>query len=374
MDSNDANDLGANCDNVGWFHPKSGGDTRHVGYTVGDKVICKLMATALWFLTDWTHVQTTEDTSNLNNVKFKEYVKCAIVTMFASILEQSACGGTWAIYNAWTVMNKMWADGIPGLSIEGECKELLGIDLRTGQWSMKDKIKDWLRQDKGLKQKISGAALANKCRKVVGQGDKAGEKGTTAQLGEVPGQEEAEVMKTLQERTTKIVKLVRKKFRGRISGATGNSLDQTAEDSEEDDEDDEDDDEEDAEDDADGKNSTNTTPEDKEPNKEDVTPQPPQLPSAPQSPPVPQSPSASGPAETSEPGKRGKCEEFGNDYDKISACLEDQEQPTGPNTVTKLEDEYDSGKWGLYGSTGSTTISIGTSTTTQNVPTGTNNE
>ncbi|KJP85433.1 hypothetical protein AK88_04936 [Plasmodium fragile] len=242
-------DLGSNCNNEGWFHPRGGENTRHVGYTVGDKVVCKLMATALWFLSTSTHVQRTQDSSQLNNVRLKEYVKCAIVTMFASILEQSACGGTWPIHNAWKVMNRMWASGIQGLSIDGGCKKLLEIDIQRGTWSMKETIKNWLKKNTRLRKKISGEKLANKCNKVVGQGEKAGVQGTKEQLGDVHGKEEAAIMKQLQRGTKNIVKLVTKQFRGRIGGATGNSLDQTAEDSEQDDEDDEDEDDEDDDDD-----------------------------------------------------------------------------------------------------------------------------
>ncbi|KJP85011.1 hypothetical protein AK88_05353, partial [Plasmodium fragile] len=86
---------------------------------------------------------------------------------------------------------------------------------------------------------------------------------------------------------------------------------------------------------------------------------------------IPLETASAGSVHVKSPRSEEDCGKLGPDPDRISECLETVLEPKVHN-VSVPTDEPASGQWGIPGSSGSTTISIGTSTTTQNVPTGDN--
>ncbi|KJP89167.1 hypothetical protein AK88_01253 [Plasmodium fragile] len=84
---------------------------------------------------------------------------------------------------------------------------------------------------------------------------------------------------------------------------------------------------------------------------------------------IPLETASAGSVHVKSPRSEEDCGKLGPDPDRISECLETVLEPKVHN-VSVPTDEPASGQWGIPGSSGSTTISIGTSTTTQNVPTG----
>ncbi|KJP84884.1 hypothetical protein AK88_05483 [Plasmodium fragile] len=386
----DMDAIGANCDNSGWNDI----DKENVYYkdqTVADMMRCRLMSGALFF--------ANQDGPAGKHKALYERLRCEVVNAFGHALERKYCehktkwkrgvkyawktvtamGGPGGVTSGGPVMQDIYTEC--GYNIQGAIVRVVNGDMANlliHEGKIMDTIgelqrevecsQDWQEYKAGKDRKDGSGKVDEEQIPEVKQMEKDIVEKTQAAIQEVTAKIDEEIEKKKSEQDKAATeKKTDKDASSKTSGTEkGSELSQGPKGTE-------------------APSSSPTQPWSSpgspttvlrsddttgEPTRPPASVGPQAEPSLPQSPPVPQSPSASGKAETSEPGKRGKCEEFGNDYDKITACLEDQDQPTGPNPVTKLEDEYDSGKWGLYGSTGSTTISIGTSTTTQNVPTG----
>ncbi|KJP86097.1 hypothetical protein AK88_04288 [Plasmodium fragile] len=155
-------ELGSNCNNTGWEHWLTHAKQPHVGYTVGDRIVCKLMSGALFFI--YTRHKETGATrmENNNDERLKEYVVCAILNMFATFLKESACGGKWGIYYAWYTMKQMDAS-TGGVMERMNCANEVYQNIKAGGWSMEEKIKQWLSTNTRLQETMRTAGVSNIC-------------------------------------------------------------------------------------------------------------------------------------------------------------------------------------------------------------------
>ncbi|KJP88410.1 hypothetical protein AK88_01862 [Plasmodium fragile] len=155
--------LGANCDNYGWQHWRTHATHAHVGYTVGDRIVCKLMSAALFFIHTRTKATGAPDTENNNDERLKEYVVCAILNMFATFLKESACGREWGIYYAWYTMQQMDAS-TGGKMQKMHCANEVYQNIQAGRWSMEQKIKQWLSTNTKLQETMRKAGVSDICK------------------------------------------------------------------------------------------------------------------------------------------------------------------------------------------------------------------
>ncbi|KJP86177.1 hypothetical protein AK88_04148 [Plasmodium fragile] len=167
----DIESMGENCNNTGWQHWADKSGTPHVGHTVGDRIACKFMVTAILFMTNWSESWRKDEQETQNNKKLRQYMRCAIVNMFGTILTESACGGHWGIYYAGYSVRKMMGDGgIPMSASATECARERMQDIRRGKWSMQQAVKEWLRKNVNLQQMIQRTQLQQECKKKIQQG------------------------------------------------------------------------------------------------------------------------------------------------------------------------------------------------------------
>ncbi|KJP86095.1 hypothetical protein AK88_04286 [Plasmodium fragile] len=169
MDTAEITSYAANCDNAAWDHHKNPtAGSIYFGQTVGDKIICVLMAGALFFMNGWTITQSTRSTEDEISERIREHLRCAIVHMFSAVLDESVCPGMRGTFYAWKTMERMDTGdgGFPeGLIKRGICGRELSSNLQIRQLDLNTKVKQWLRQDsrlKGVIQKIKGNALCTK--------------------------------------------------------------------------------------------------------------------------------------------------------------------------------------------------------------------
>ncbi|KJP88315.1 hypothetical protein AK88_02096 [Plasmodium fragile] len=171
-------EMGTNCNNYGWQHWEDQAALRpRVGHTVGDRITCKFMTTAILFMRKGSLSTLKDEGATENNKKIRQYIRCAIVNMFATILTESACGGQWGIYYAWYSVDKMMDEGgMRHLITADHCQMGVTEDIRRGQWKMSDKIKNWLRAHEALMTKIKGTTMSDSCNKSA-QGSTKGKDG-----------------------------------------------------------------------------------------------------------------------------------------------------------------------------------------------------
>ncbi|KJP84773.1 hypothetical protein AK88_05594, partial [Plasmodium fragile] len=164
MQGDDILAYASNCGNAGWQHHAHGKRAKLVTQTVGDKIVCVLMAGALFFMNGWTSSEKARQQDDATNEKIREHLRCAIVHMFSEVLNESVCKSTWGIFYAWKIMDNLGKDGgLPaGLIQQGTCRRELVGDLNIRTLKLNEQVKKWLRQNRKLKeaiQKIQGHTL-----------------------------------------------------------------------------------------------------------------------------------------------------------------------------------------------------------------------
>ncbi|KJP88233.1 hypothetical protein AK88_02180 [Plasmodium fragile] len=154
---------GSNCNNSFYYH--SGTSYLHKVTWPGTKVMCKIMSTALFFLTDPSGLLHFTQGTDARVQKLREFIACTIVNTFMHILEETVCEGHWGIQYAWHVMRQEM-DGTPtNIITTEECVEGFIDDVKLGHWSMKAKIKQWIKQKTDLRAWVQDTAIKTMCPK-----------------------------------------------------------------------------------------------------------------------------------------------------------------------------------------------------------------
>ncbi|KJP87305.1 hypothetical protein AK88_02985 [Plasmodium fragile] len=169
-------DYGSNCNNHFYYH--SGTGYAHLVRWPGTKVMCKIMSTALFFLTDTHGLQEFMQGEHEAVKKLKEFIGCTIVNVFMHILEHTVCEGHWGLQYAWYVMREKMQGIPPNIITEKKCVQGLVQDTHLGQWSMKAKIKDWIQQNTQLSAWVQDTAIKRMCSTAQEKSKEAGRKGT----------------------------------------------------------------------------------------------------------------------------------------------------------------------------------------------------
>ncbi|KJP84815.1 hypothetical protein AK88_05550 [Plasmodium fragile] len=129
------------------------------------------MVGALYFMNEDTWRLRRGTMLVSNDDELKEYVRCAIVNMYMEILKESSCGGDWGLWYAWYTMKQM-EDGIRGgLITTGKCGHEVFENIQTKEFDMAEKIKDWLKKNPSLTDKIGGQGIDSTCRKSLAELD-----------------------------------------------------------------------------------------------------------------------------------------------------------------------------------------------------------
>ncbi|KJP88225.1 hypothetical protein AK88_02172 [Plasmodium fragile] len=171
MEHMDMVTLGANCDNAYYKYPQHpDGRARKVTRT-GDRIMCKLMSGALFFIYKRHMVTGATGTDNNNDERFKEYVRCAILNMFMQFLKASSCKGDWGLWYAWYTMQKEMDESMGGVMKRVNCANEVYQNIQAGGWSMEHKIATWLSRNNKLKDRLGKAGVSNICNWEL---DKAG--------------------------------------------------------------------------------------------------------------------------------------------------------------------------------------------------------
>ncbi|KJP85009.1 hypothetical protein AK88_05364 [Plasmodium fragile] len=162
MEDMEMETLGANCANDYYNHPKDPhGHPRQVT-RAGDRIMCRLMSGALFFIYK-RHKETGATGMETNNdERLKEYVRCGILNMFAKFLKESACKGDWGLWYAWYTMEQM-DEYMGGVMKRVNCANEVYQNIQAGGWSMEQSIKQWLSTNKTLKDKMGKEGVSNIC-------------------------------------------------------------------------------------------------------------------------------------------------------------------------------------------------------------------
>ncbi|KJP84996.1 hypothetical protein AK88_05366, partial [Plasmodium fragile] len=406
--------LGSNCDNAGWQHWLTHAKHAHVGHNEGDRIACRLMTLASYFLEGWSHTARLDDDDNTNNMKLKGYMRCAVVHMFSEILNESECRSKWGTFYGWySVQGMMTEGGITKSAGMPQCEMYRLLDITRGNWSMSQEIKERLRNNDGLQSMLERHQEKSTCHNTIRKEKKKKSTPLDANRQTDKASGNIEVQETLKRELKRVLKKVERE----ISVKGANDPDEKDSDGEETLSEDDEADEPNKEI-AGGKytNSNNTNTNTQTPGaggpaarKPAVTkPQapaspvlparpPPPPPGPPPSPPTPtkegtdaHSPpsKADSSAEGTSQGKgktlrdskkkpeenKEKCSEDETDHDKVFDCLQKQEDLANAGTGVNQPDgseKYDGkGPVGVHGASRSIEVSAGTSFTAPVVPPG----
>ncbi|KJP85645.1 hypothetical protein AK88_04717 [Plasmodium fragile] len=234
----DLESLGANCMNAYYKHPQyPDGPPRQVT-RAGDRIMCKLMVGALYFMNDNSWPTRGGSMGVSNDDELREYVRCAIVNMYMDILKESSCGGEWGLYYAWYTMKQLEEGPGGGLISQGKCGQGVFENIKASEWDMGKKIKDWLWQNSRTTRTIARSGLTSKCSKAISDIDKVHNAGTTDSLNVLKEGLEKEIGDTLKAAMKSVMTQIRKEVKAKIKGsgdkAPGSTLEPPS-DSEEDD-------------------------------------------------------------------------------------------------------------------------------------------
>ncbi|KJP89999.1 hypothetical protein AK88_00168 [Plasmodium fragile] len=152
----------ANCSNTGYT--REGGGKDFFKHNAGDKLMCKLMTGALYFMNENSWRKWRANMVVSNDDELKEYVRCAIVNIFMYILLQSPCRSEMGVYYAWDTVTQM--EGLMGgLITEGKCKRGVFLNIKTQEFDMEQMIKNWLQNNNTLTEKFKGPEVQRICTK-----------------------------------------------------------------------------------------------------------------------------------------------------------------------------------------------------------------
>ncbi|KJP84790.1 hypothetical protein AK88_05575, partial [Plasmodium fragile] len=173
-----------NCENVYYKHPKNPNGPEVKVTRAGERIMCRLMVGALYFMNEnsWTMSGRSRGVSNDDDLK--EYVRCAIVNMYMEILKESSCEGAWGLWYAWYTMKQMEEGLKGGLITRAKCGHGVLQNIQTEEFDMAQKIQAWLKKNKTLTDKIARPEIQSICNKKLEELGAATE-GTHAMLDKI---------------------------------------------------------------------------------------------------------------------------------------------------------------------------------------------
>ncbi|KJP84722.1 hypothetical protein AK88_05645 [Plasmodium fragile] len=133
---------------------------------VADRLMCTLMSRALFFMNRWPQQSGVSHEREDENAALKEYIRCAIVNIFMSILLASPCKSQMGIDNAWYTMKEL-EKASPGLIKGGKCGQGVFQNIQTQQFDMGHKIQEWLEKNKKLTEDIGRGQVQGKCKEEI---------------------------------------------------------------------------------------------------------------------------------------------------------------------------------------------------------------
>ncbi|KJP90000.1 hypothetical protein AK88_00169 [Plasmodium fragile] len=206
MQNEDLDTLAANCLNHGYTYPPWG--PRPIVAKMGDRIMCRLMSRALFFMNEWPTPSARTDHTDPQNEELKEHIRCAIVNVFMNILNESTCRSRMGIHYAWEVVKELHK-GLPALIINSKCQQGEFENIQIGEFDMAEKIKEWLKKNPSLTDKIGGMGIDSTCRKSVAQLDGARQDANDMDAKIQLQQEEKEAVRELGQAVKTIVEEVK---------------------------------------------------------------------------------------------------------------------------------------------------------------------
>ncbi|KJP88321.1 hypothetical protein AK88_01937 [Plasmodium fragile] len=167
----------SNCDNTGWEHYAYERGEQLVTQKVGDRIVCVLMAGALFFMNWGSHAHPVSEQEDDTSAKITEHLRCIIAHMFSEVLNESVCRSRWGIFYAWYSMQQLGAeDGFKGgLIQQRKCGKDIFPNGNIGKIELNAKVKKWLAEDSRLKRRLQKVKATNTCRTPWQQGWKIAE-------------------------------------------------------------------------------------------------------------------------------------------------------------------------------------------------------
>ncbi|KJP84845.1 hypothetical protein AK88_05524 [Plasmodium fragile] len=238
METTDLEALGSNCMNAYYKHPADPDGRERLVTRAADRIMCRLMVGALYFMNDNRWRLWGGNMVVSNDDELTEYVRCATVNMYMEILKESSCGGDWGLYYAWYTMKEM-EDGIgSGLITKGKCGHAVFQNIKASEWDMGNKIKQWLRQNARMNGKIARSGLKSKCSRAIADIDKVKKGGTKDSLNVLKAGVEKDIGDTLKAAMKSVMRQISKEVKATMKGSGDKGPGSTIEpecDSEEDD-------------------------------------------------------------------------------------------------------------------------------------------
>ncbi|KJP85125.1 hypothetical protein AK88_05250 [Plasmodium fragile] len=161
LEDDNLDSYAANCLNAGYKYP--GYERPVYARTVGDRLMCRLMTGALYFMNGWGPGSSSAAPTDPTNEALKEYIRCAIVNVFMYILLESPCRSRMGIHNAWYTMKQLEDGPGRGLITTSKCGQGVFQNIQTQNFDMGTEIKGWLENNKSLTQKFAGPRIQRIC-------------------------------------------------------------------------------------------------------------------------------------------------------------------------------------------------------------------
>ncbi|KJP88324.1 hypothetical protein AK88_01940 [Plasmodium fragile] len=239
-----------NCKNTAWQRPGQPTNITYVVTNMGDRIICRLMTKALYFLNGWSIGSGTDmEDATGGNRQLRNFIRCTIVHMFMHLLNESACASTWGTFYAWYSMRQMGdvSSSSTNLVYSGDCVQNSAVHLQVGEWSMQHAVKEWLNRNVDIKLKLNRGSFGKNCRLAVPK-TTGSKHAATDQVDEDTLQKIKDIEGNLQTAMRKVLRKIKKEVKEEAIAAGDISAESSAAP--------ESDDDDDEQQEANGKNST----------------------------------------------------------------------------------------------------------------------
>ncbi|KJP85127.1 hypothetical protein AK88_05237 [Plasmodium fragile] len=239
--------LAQSCGDTGWTDQIPGVPT--VGQTPGDRLQCKFMVGALFFMNAWGLGEHGGYDASAVATRLHTYIRCIIVNVFMFQLMKANCGRNHGIRQALRIFEPFMAIVPNGVNLN-MCTWVVNNDLKVGGKVIGAEFDEWIMGNAKMKAKMNKLQKSARC---TSRGTQTSNNGQ----GSIHLLQAGHVRNAMATGMTRILQKVRKRVKTLRRPVPSEDDD---DDEDEDDEEDHDDDDEDAEEkDTNGKNSTNTT-------------------------------------------------------------------------------------------------------------------
>ncbi|KJP88412.1 hypothetical protein AK88_01864 [Plasmodium fragile] len=234
---NDHDTLVTSCNDAGWWKEQIIN-----WHNDDDKVVCKMMVPALFFMNGWVLGAHREHHASAAGTPLHTYIRCIIANVFMFQLMKANCGRNHGIRQALHILDHFMAS-VPNAVNLNMCTWVVNNELKVGGKVIGAEFDEWIMGNEKMKAKMKQLQQRVKCKRT-------GKQTSDHWKRRMELLKAGHLRKAMETGMTRILRKVRKKvetLRGPVP---------SDDDDEDDDDEEEEGEEEEEEDDANGKHST----------------------------------------------------------------------------------------------------------------------